>query len=98
MIFYKYLPVFCFVTRIILCYDNTIAKHEQNLKSLGKLSSLNIDESLNGLRQDDPTLIQILKDKYLVPPSSLPYNFSDPDANLQGQFGQAKYVATTFFQ
>ena len=92
MMFDTFLPVFCCLTIGILANDGS-------LDSLGKLSSLNIDESLNSLRQDDPKLIQLIRDHYLIPPSNLPYNFSNPDLpKLQGQFGQAKYVADTFFR
>ena len=97
MSFFKCLLVFCLFAREILSHEDAIQKHGKNLQLLGKLSSLSIDKSLNDLRQDDPKLIQILREKYLIPPSSLPYNFSDPYPNLQGQFGQAKYVAQTFF-
>ena len=70
----------------------------RTLDSLGKLSSLNIDISLYGLRQDDPKLIQLIREKYLIPPSTLPYNFSNPSLpKLHGQFGQAQYIAKTFF-
>ena len=63
-----------------------------------KLSSLDIDYSLNDLRQDDPKLIKILKDRYLIPPSNMPYNFSSPSVELDGQFGQPSYVSKTFFR
>ena len=36
-----------------------------------------IDESLNSLDQADPKLVEIIKERYLVPPSTLPYNFSN---------------------
>ena len=61
----------------------------------GKLSSLYIDETLNLLRQDNPKLINILKENYIIPPSSLPYNFSSSQPPTAGQFGQAKYIADT---
>ena len=32
-----------------------------------------IDETLNGLKQDDPYLVDVLKDYYLMSPSSGPY-------------------------
>ena len=48
-----------------------------------------IDESLNNLEQDDPKLVQILKEKYLIPPSQEAYNFSKKaHLDLRGQFGQ----------
>ena len=97
--FYKFLPVFCCLTIRTLANEDSFETHEVSINSLGKLTSLNIDESLNGLRQDDPKLIQLIRDHYLIPPSNLPYNFSNPDLpKLQGQFGQAKYVADTFFR
>ena len=37
-----------------------------------------IDESLNGLDQSDPVLIKAIKEKFLVAPSTQPYNFSKP--------------------
>ena len=40
-----------------------------------------IDESLNELEQDDPKLIEAIKEKYLVPPSKEPYNFTN-NANV----------------
>ena len=62
-----------------------------------KLSSMYINEALNKLRQDDPKLIDILKANYIVPPSQMPYNFSRSDNDIGGQYGQAKYIANTFF-
>ena len=32
-----------------------------------------IDETLNGLKQDDPYLVDVLKDYYLMSPASGPY-------------------------
>ena len=48
-----------------------------------------IDKSLNSLQQDDPVLIEAVR-KLLIQPSdpSLPYNFSNPNPKLEGQFGQ----------
>ena len=99
MVVIKFLPAFCCLTIRTLANDGSLEKHEPSIDLLGKLSSLNIDESLNNLRQDDPKLIQLIRDHYLIPPSNLPYNFSNPKLpKLQGQFGQAKYVADTFFR
>ena len=72
-------------------------KDELHFKN-GKRSSLVIDESLNELRQDDPKLINILKEKYLLPPSISPYNFSKPHVNIGGQVGQALYIEDIFVQ
>ena len=88
----------CLLLRGISSHGDFIDKQHRSLDSLGKLSSLNIDTSLNDLRQDDPRLIRFIREKYLIPPSSLPYNFSNPSLpKLHGQFGQAQYIAKTFF-
>ena len=75
------------------CYgiDSASACHDS------KRSSMNIDESLNSLHQDDPKLIEIIKKHYLHPPSSEEYNFSSSNPDVNGQFGQAMYIANTFF-
>ena len=45
-----------------------------------------IDLSLNELEQDDPKLIEVLRERYLVPPAGrdLPYNWSKPTVTLKG--------------
>ena len=65
-----------------------------------KRSSLYIDEELQSLRQDDPKLIHIIKNRYLHMPSSMPYNLSSENANIDtdGQYGQAKLVENEFFK
>merc|ERR1712110_120085 len=52
--------------------------------------------SLNQLYQDDPQLIELLRDHYLHSPSELPYNFTSEHINVEGQFGQPKYIAEAF--
>ena len=48
-----------------------------------------IDESLSDLQQDDPVLIEAVKKLLIQPPdASVPYNFTVPYPELQGQFGQ----------
>lgn len=37
------------------------------------------------LAADDPQVLQILKQHFLAPPSSLPYNFSDPSKQIGGR-------------
>ena len=80
-------------------YNATVESSEFNSGHLNpaKLSSLDIDESLNKLRQDDPKLINILKKHYIIPPSKIPYNFTRSKTDTDGQFGQAAYIANTFF-
>ena len=59
-----------------------------------------IDRSLNKLSQDDPKLIQTLKDKYLIGPNNKPLNLRRPPSNklLKGQFGQPEYLDENFFK
>ncbi len=38
---------------------------------------------LNCMEQDDPELVQTVKERYLDPPSTLPYNFQVFNPNLQ---------------
>ena len=48
-----------------------------------------IDPMLNDLDQEDPKLIELIKEKYLIkPPSEKPYNFNSSNPNLNGQYGQ----------
>lgn len=43
-----------------------------------------IDPALNELEQDNPRLIQIIKEKYLIPPSEEPYNFTSNTLDITG--------------
>ena len=95
---------FLFSMVIIVCSANPDQKSNHRFNSeissgnRKYFSSLKINESLNELRQDDPKLINILRDQYLIPPSTLPYNFSNNELNLKGQFGQANFVYKHFFR
>lgn len=52
-------------------------------------SGIEIDESLNSLQQDDPALIEAIRNLLIHPDNpSVPYNFSVPNPELHGQFGQ----------
>ena len=62
-----------------------------------KLSSMQIDPSLNGLVQDDPFLINTIKEHYIVPPSNAPQNLSMVSNDIEGQFGQATYIAKSIY-
>jgi hypothetical protein len=55
---------------------------------------VNIYWDLNGLDQDDPVLIQALKDQVLIPPDNQPLNltYTASMKNLNGQFSQPKTV------
>ena len=65
--------------------DTKIQKKKESITSHPprKLSSRDIDTSLNHLNQDDPRLIEILKEHYLYPPSNKPYNFSNENPVLK---------------
>ena len=95
---------FLFPMVIIVCSANPNLKtshlfnSEINSENQKYLSSLNIDESLNQLQQDDSRLISVLKEQYLIPPSTLPYNFTNNKLDLKGEFGQANFVYKHFFR
>lgn len=63
-----------------------------------KRSSIWIDRSLNSLPQDDLGLINTIKTHYIYPPSKGEYNFSRNAPDVNGQFGQANYIANTLFK
>ena len=67
------------------------------IKTGMKHSSLMINETLNLLHQDDPLLIDILRDKYLICPSDLPYNFSNAEPKVDGQYEQPLYIKNKFY-
>ena len=89
---------------IIVCSANPNQKSnhrfnsEINSGNQQYLSSLNIDESLNQLQQDDSRLISVIREQYLIPPSTLPYNFTNNELDLKGEFGQANFVYKHFFR
>lgn len=62
-----------------------------------RISSMDIDISLDILHQDDSRLVQSIRKHYLYPPSRKEYNFSMKSLDLEGQSGQAKYIANNFF-
>ena len=54
-----------------------------------------IDYSLNELDQNDPKLIQIIKDRYLIPPPDAeknPMELPEGEVDTSGQFGQVKIL------
>ena len=64
------------------------------------VTGVSIENSLTGLHQNDPYLIQKIKSDYLIgPQTEKPYNFTDLNKNnkdLGGQFGQATEIAKLF--
>ena len=56
-----------------------------------------IDWTLNKLEQDDPKLVEAVRDIYLVSPSKAPYSWKVEDAGLSdrllaGQYGQPMLI------
>ena len=79
-------------------HNSSVEKTKDTVGSkTGKRSSTMIDETLNLLHQDDPLLIDILRHKYLIPPSDLPYNFSSANPKVDGQYKQPLYIKNTFY-
>ena len=59
-----------------------------------------IDWSLNDLSQDDPLLIKLLQEKYLIEPNKRAFNLTIPmtASLLKGQFGQPHELDKQFFR
>ena len=59
-----------------------------------------IDWSLNDLSQDDPRLIKLLQEKYLIEPNKKALNLTLPMSAslLKGQFGQPYELDKQFFR
>ena len=55
---------------------------------------------LNCFQQDDPFLIESLKEHHIQPPSDQAYNFSvpEPEVDTMGQFGQPLYLDMVIFK
>jgi hypothetical protein len=94
---------------LILCHQTVQSEkiESYDLNSRGECPVIDetieiekIDWSLNKLRQDDPRLIQVLKEKYLIQPNNKPLNLTRmPSKNvLQGQYGQPLILDETFFR
>ncbi len=94
---------------LILCQASIQSKEVQSddLTSEGECSIIDenieiedIDWSLNQLSQDDPKLIQILKEKYLIRPNNKPLNLTRmPSKNvLNGQYGQPVILDEKIFR
>lgn len=56
-----------------------------------------VNDSLNQLEQDDPTLIEAIRTKYLIPPSKEDYNFTNKGhLSFRGQHGQPLVIDEMF--
>ena len=59
-----------------------------------------IDESLNELDQEDPKLIDVIRQRYLIPPPTdrpLTLPITGDKLKLGGQFGQVEEVDKNYF-
>jgi hypothetical protein len=90
--------------KILLFCNCYVRVSSEEIKSENECSVIDktevIDWSLNDLRQDDPKLIQILKEKYLIGPNNKALNLTHPPSNkaLEGQFGQPLYLDENIFK
>ena len=80
----------------VIANDSTKEASSKNNDFSKKLSSLDINNTLSCLRQDDPVLIELIRNHYLYSPSNLPYNFTAENVNIEGQFGQPRKIAESF--
>ena len=94
---YSVLPFVLLLPKSIFGKDTKSHCDHQDDNCAMKRTSLDIDNSLNSLHQDDPRLIEIIKNHYLYPPVYKDYGFSRKNPALEGQFRQASYIANTFF-
>ena len=74
----------------------------QNAKCLEcpKLKEEFLDPSLNLLSQEDPKLVEVLKERYLMKPNGKKLNLTDPAnmKNLGGQHGQPYLLEDKYFK
>jgi len=77
-----------------------VLSHLRAVYTCPKLKEEVLDPSLNLFSQEDPQLIEILKEKYLVKPSGKKLNLSDPVnlKNLGGQHGQPYLLEDKYFK
>ena len=89
----------CLITVILGEKDQGSCEVKENC--IGKkLSCLDIDPRLNEMDQEDPELIKIIKEKYLISPPENPGDLSlpkDEDINMEGQFGQVNVINKEYF-
>ena len=87
------MKLFFFLCSYLAFFVMTVTHSEARDVGLGfepEIGPETIDLSLNNLDQDDPSLIKILRDKYLIKPSKKELNLNNPMSSktLNGQFGQ----------
>ena len=87
---------------LILCRASAQSKEVESECSIidENIEIEEIDWSLNELSQDDPILIQTLREKYLIQPNNKPLNLTRmPGKNvLRGQYGQPVVLDEKLFR
>ena len=65
-----------------------------------KISADHIDITLNDLSQDDPFLVKLIRERYLIEPSKKAINLTKPASTetLKGQFGQPIFLDEGHFK
>ncbi len=101
------------VASVLICCYSTVHSEQQkekcdllnsdkdcSISNDNNIETEEIDWSLNDLSQDDPKLIQILKEKYLVRPNNKPLNLTHPVSSktLKGQYGQPMLIDEQYFR
>lgn len=97
MLLTSYMTVIELAISLSIARIRGISMESSKYSEEAKLSSMQIDPSLNGLVQDDPVVINTLKEHYILPPSKAPYNLSMVSNDFRGQFGQAMYIANNIY-
>ena len=79
-------PLFLYTICFQVCSSISDQQEECKIKT-----KFEIDKSLNGLQQNDPVLIEAVRNLLIQPADpNVPYNFSGPEPGLMGQFGQVE--------
>ena len=65
---------------------------ERMKQEAGEYSELMKQLNKDRAAQDDPRLVELIKDHYIEPPSDLPYKLASSSTLHYSQFGQSKYV------
>ena len=100
------------VAIVLICFHSIVNSEEKEISDQLKkekeclisnddnIETEEIDWSLNDLSQDDPKLIQILKEKYLIRPNNKPLNLTNPVSSktLKGQYGQPMLIDERYFR
>jgi hypothetical protein len=91
---------FCFI-----CIESKKANNQKTIKNeectiKNKIAADHIDMSLNDLSQDDPILVNLIRERYLIEPSKKAINLTKPASTetLKGQFGQPIFLDESYYK